>query len=53
VAGTIYEAIHHAVFSTILLLSAIKVLGQNNTVPSLHSILKVSDEMSDPHFCKF
>jgi len=41
VPGTIYEAIHYAVFSNFLLLSAIKVKGLINTVPKprLSSVL--------------
>jgi len=53
VAGPIYEAIHYAVFSNFLLLSAIKVqqLISTNTVPkpSLQSTLNVTDQLSHQH----
>jgi len=50
VAGTIYEAIHYAVFSNILLLLAIKVYGLISTVakPSLPSFLSITDHVSQP-----
>jgi len=48
VAGTIYEAIHYAVFSTFLLLSDIKVYRLISTVPkpNLQSSLNVTDQVS-------
>jgi len=48
VAGTIYEAIHYAVLSNFLLLSAIKFYGLINIVPkpSLQSFLNVTDQVS-------
>jgi len=49
-AGTIYEAIHYAVFSIFTLLSAIKVYRLISTVPkpSLQSFLNVTDQVSHP-----
>ena len=46
-AGTIYEAIHYAIFSNFLLLSAIEVYRLTRTVPkpNLHSSLNVTDQV--------
>jgi len=50
VAGTIYEAIHYAVFSSFLLLSATKVYKLISTVPkpSLQPSLSVTEQESHP-----
>jgi hypothetical protein len=43
VAGTIYEAIHHAVFSNFLLLSAIRVLRSGQQFPNpVYSVFSIS-----------
>jgi len=53
----IYEAIHHAVFSNFLSVSAITVsqLISTNTVPkpSIESTLTVTEQVSQPHIGKY
>jgi len=53
----IYEAIHHAVFSNFLSVSAITVstLISTNTVPkpSIESTLTVTEQVSQPHLGKY
>ena len=51
-AGTIYEAIHHAVFSNFLLLLATKVYRIISTVPklSLHSFFNVTEQDSKHNY---
>jgi len=55
VAGTIYEAIHYAVLSNFLLLSAKKFYGLINIAPkpSLWSFLNVTDQVSQPQLWKY
>jgi hypothetical protein len=55
VAGTIYEAIHYAVFSNILFLLAIKFYALLNTLPkpSLQIFLNVPDQVSHLQLWKY
>jgi len=55
VAGTIYEAIHYAVFSNIILLLATKFYALLNTVPkpSLQFFLNVTHQVSNTHILKY